>query len=433
MIIALDLSWMIDSNTSGGAFHYALRLTHALVKYSNETIVAIVNPDLTDLFSDLVPCSNFKLAKLSSADRLNDIVKREKIEVIHRPLQAFENVTLSAPMINSLHDLQQFHFPEFFNDSILSYRDNFYRGSAEFSERVIVSYQHVKDDVVKFYGIAPEKIDVCPVGMVEPQPVERDLYPLVKQKYNIPDRYLFYSAGTWRHKNHIGLIKALHSLRTQYGISIALICTGYQYSDYFPEIALTISEFQLDDAVRFLGYVPDADMPLLLTNATMVVIPTLYEAGSYPLLEAMAYGVPVICSNVTSLPNSIGDSRFVFDPNNIDEMARMIAAMLQSPKLMEENIRNSSIRSQEGRWDSAVKLFLASYERAKYDFMNNKKHIYVNQVVDSYETEIKQLKQQLAVEVEEHNNLRIQVSQIKAAALTNPLSSIKKLIKYFKL
>lgn len=387
MVIGLDLTWMSDTNGSGGAFHYALRLTHALVIHSDEFVVALVNPYLSDLFSELQIHHNFKVVTIHSPDDFNFIIRRENVEVIHRPVQEFDNVTLSVPMINSLHDLQQFHYPDFFEKSVLDYRETYYRGAAEFSERIIVSYQHVKEDIVKYYGIHPGKIDVCPVGLIEPKPINLEHASTVKQKYGLPDRYLFYPAAAWRHKNHLGLIKALSFMRDHYGVTIPLICTGYQCPDFFPEIERAVAELQMESSVRFLGYVPDGDLPVILTKATLVVIPTLYEAGSYPLFEAMAYRTPVICSNVTSLPETIGDSRFIFDPTKTESIADLVVSMLNSPQLINANIQNSSSKLKTGGWETAVKPFLISYKNAIESFNNRKSRVYIDKIINSYEAQ----------------------------------------------
>ena len=78
-----------------------------------------------------------------------------------------------------------------------------------------------------------------------------------------------------------------------------------------------ISELNLSEAVHFLGIVPEEDLISLYKNSSLVVIPTLYEAGSGPLYEAMRYQVPVICSNVTSLPDTVSNDEFLFDPNDM--------------------------------------------------------------------------------------------------------------------
>ncbi len=434
MIIGIDLTWLEVLNRSGGAFNYAVRLTNALVNYTDESVVAITNPQLMNFFTDLQGKTNFKLVRCDSELHFNGIIAEERIDIIHAPRQDYTNVTLSVPMVNSLHDLQQYHFPNFFSDDALAYRDKYYRGSSEFSERIIVSYQHVKDDVIKYYGISSDKIDVCPVGMVEAVIIKNEAFEDIKNKYKLPCRYLLYPAATWRHKNHIGLFKALKIVREQYGIDIVLVCTGYQYQDYFPLLEQAVKDLQLDDSVLFLGYLPDSEIHVLVANASLIVIPTLYEAGSYPLLEAMAYGAPVICSNVTSLPDSIGDHRFIFDPTNNEDMAYKIAIMLSSSQLIEDNKRNSIKRTNINRWDSIIRYYIASYERAIASFNNNRRKVLVDKCIATYEMQINQCRLQLVEATNEKNALEQQLQKINDSQNSLPLTSkfiqvVKKLLK----
>ena len=132
---------------------------------------------------------------------------------------------------------------------------------------------------------------------------------------------------------------------------IKLICTGNK-TDYFKTIENKAKILGLENSVKFLGIVSEEDLIGLYKNAELVVIPTLYEAGSGPLYEAMRYEVPVICARTTSLPETISDERFMFDPQNPEEIAGLIIKMLNDIELKNDNIRNSIKRMQElSRYD----------------------------------------------------------------------------------
>jgi glycosyltransferase involved in cell wall biosynthesis len=277
-------------------------------------------------------------------------------------------------MIITLHDLQHMHYPENFSRKEKEFRAVFYKKASEFSERVIVSYDHVKDDIVKYYKIVPDKIDVCPIGIDPPLKLNNFEFIQIKKKYGLPDNYLFYAANTWRHKNHVNLIRAMKIVQNKYGQNIHLICTGSKQTDYFFEIEKEIKKYELNEHIKFLGYIPEAEMMLVMKNAKLAVIPTYYEAGSFPLIEAMNYGVPVICSDVTSLPQQIGNSQYVFNPADIDEMAAKINLMLVDKGLQLRNIENSKKRISELRWDKKVNNFVDSYKNAiaQFDKKNNR-------------------------------------------------------------
>lgn len=414
MIIGFDVTWMDRENKNGGVFQYACRLISALVNHTGENVVAIIGPGGGGVFDGLKQRGNFKEVLKRNEAPLTGIVESEKIEVVHAPIQYFIDLTFSAPMIITLHDLQHMRYPEFFSRKEIEERNFLYRQSAEFSERVIVSYQHVKEDIREFYGVPEEKIDVCPIGLIPPAPTGGGEINAVRKKYGIPERYLFYSANTWPHKNHIGLIRAIKILHGKHGIKMPLVCTG-QKTDHFPRVEEAVKSLGLKDMVFFPGYIPENEVFLLLKNAALAVIPTIYEAGSFPLMEAMSNGVPVICSDVTSLPDTIGDRRFVFDPKDEAGMADKISSMLKDEKLVRENIENSKKRIKEGGWDRAVRKFLETYAIAIDEFRRGQ--------------DVSHMKAKMRI-YEQRTNTRIsELLESKSWKLTAPLRSAADFLK----
>ncbi|MBX9807176.1 MAG: glycosyltransferase, partial [Flavobacteriaceae bacterium] len=105
---------------------------------------------------------------------------------------------------------------------------------------------------------------------------------------------------------------------------IYLICTGHPTEFYTNNIKPFIEKQGLTDKIKFVGIVSDEELFELYHKCSAVVVPTLYEAGSFPLVESILMGIPVVCSNVTSLPETIGDGQFVFDPIDISDIADKI-------------------------------------------------------------------------------------------------------------
>jgi glycosyltransferase involved in cell wall biosynthesis len=289
-------------------------------------------------------------------------LKSLKVSLIHIPVQYSPVYCDSVPVITTMHDLQEFHFPENFSSVERIHRAINNDKSITHSSQIIVSFQHIKNDIVKFYGVDERRISVCP-----PQFTvnwffvkrETDWQELAKN-YGIQKKYLLYPAVTWKHKNHIKLIEALKIIRDE-GIEIELICTGNQTNHYM-NILEKMKELNLSRAVYFLGIVPEEDLISLYKNSSLVVIPTLYEAGSGPLYEAMKYEIPVICSNVTSLPDTIGNSEFLFDPNNVSDLAEKIKIGLQDGDFRKRNIENSINRMEHFKKIDYSKNFVDVYK-----------------------------------------------------------------------
>ena len=392
LTVGFVATWMDEQNNAGGgAFQYAKRLITALAEHTSIKLVAIVSENkIGGTFSHLADCESFKQIPLTDPDAILHLPEVEKIDVIHTPNALNKLYTARIPMIVTMHDLQHHHFPEFFRKDELAFRQTYFQKSARFSERIIVSYPHIKEDIVTFLQVPAEKIDVCPIGAdSHAADISADDIAAT-EPYELPERYLFYSANTWKHKNHLNLIRALDIVRHRYDHDIGLVCTGQIIADVYSEIEAEIDRCDFGRHVKFLGYIPERDMVAVLNNAELIVIPTLYEAGSLPLFEAMFYGVPVICSNVTSLPMLIGDERFVFDPLDVDQMAEKIHTMLVDERLRKENRENSQKQIDLYAWKKVVEKYIESYRRAIDDFAARKENESDRQTILDFELLINQ-------------------------------------------
>ena len=264
-----------------------------------------------------------------------------------------------------MHDVQEFHFPEFFSATERLHRSINNLKSVSESDHIIVSFDHIKNDLMKYYSINSEKISVCPPPFADnwfATKNETD-WKTLESKYSISKKYLLYPAATWPHKNHIFLIEALSKVRESFS-ELNLICTGNK-TDYINVIDKRITELDLKNCVHFLGIVPEEDLIGLYKNSSLVVIPTLYEAGSGPLYEAMRYQVPVICAKTTSLPETINNPKYVFNPNIIDDLVSIIKRMLSDENELIDNKLNSKNRMKE----LGGKNYYSSFEKVYKHFL----------------------------------------------------------------
>lgn len=275
------------------------------------------------------------------------IVKNSGIKLLHVPIQYSPIYKTSVPVITTMHDVQEFHFPEFFTASERLHRAINNLKSVSESDHVIVSFEHIKKDLIKYYPITEAKISVCPPPFADDwfATKKETEWKTLEEKYSIVKKYLLYPAATWKHKNHSALIEALAEINKN-KLDINLICTGNK-TDYYSTIEKMLKELKLESAVKFLGIVPEEDLIGLYKNAELVVIPTLYEAGSGPLYEAMKYKVPVICANTTSLPDTIDNENYIFDPRDVTQLSNLILKIFNDESEKELNIKNSERRMKE--------------------------------------------------------------------------------------
>ncbi|MDH6063306.1 glycosyltransferase family 4 protein [Umezakia ovalisporum] len=289
------------------------------------------------------------------------------IDLLHVPYQTPPIYDLPYPFIVTMHDVQELHFPEFFTPEQRAYRAENYWKSLKFASGVVVSFNHVKQDLIKYFHLLESKIYVCPlpykqIKLASPSKEEAEFY--TKKYSNLKD-FILYPAQTWQHKNHLSLIKVIELIKAQHQRSISLVCTGKKNSFFEETIEKHLINSPVSEQVHFMDIVPETELYWLYKNCALVVVPTLYEAGSFPLLEAMSLTVPVICSSVTSLPETIGDSRFIFDPLNIEQIGDLIMKMLSDKQLVKDNIKNSQSRIDELNEINTFAYILNAWEKTE--------------------------------------------------------------------
>ncbi len=394
----------VEPGCSGGVQQYSTRLINALLKYTSHDIYVFTNKRLADIdykgFGDYSNYHQIILPKKSKfyrkifynkiflktsltkvLDKIHNkeiflglfkilgdvrpIVYSYKVDVLHFPTPTIPFYGWKIPTIISFHDCQQKYFPNFFNKKVLEYREYHFKRSVKESSHILVSFDHIKDDVIKFYKANGDKITVTSCGLSLNQKSVSTFHssPDIFSKFKIPNDFLLYPAQTWKHKNHIFLLNVIARYKKNYNKKIFLVCTGKKNENY-KNIERKVYQEKLENNVIFTGFVPENELNLLYKKTSLVVIPTLYEAGSFPLLEAMYYERPVICSSVTSLPDTIKDKRFIFDPRNDKYLCDLIHQMLNNENLKIENIKNGKTQIQRFKWENIINNFIKSYEKS---------------------------------------------------------------------
>jgi glycosyltransferase involved in cell wall biosynthesis len=281
----------------------------------------------------------------------------------HVPYVVPPLLELRTPYIATIHDVQELLFPEYFSPAQRAIRAMHRWEVMDHASKIIVSYDHVKEDLIRYFPLVAEKVHVCPIAyqsisFQEPSSAAARIY---EEKYRSWKTFLLYPAQTWPHKNHNLLLQALQRIRRRWGMDLRLICTGHP-NDYQQVIIARAEELGVSDAVFFSGIVPEDELAWLYRHSALVTIPTEYEAGSFPLIEAVLLGVPVICSDVTSLPETIGDRRFTFSPDDVDALSDLIFLMLTDAVFRQENVTASARRAEHLRSIDSAAYIYATYQ-----------------------------------------------------------------------
>jgi glycosyltransferase involved in cell wall biosynthesis len=274
-------------------------------------------------------------------------------DVVHFPLQ--RGVRVRQPFIYQPHDLQHRHLPSFFSARQIASREVVYRSLCRRATAIAVGTSWVKADLVEEMKIDPEKIFVIPLAPVLAG--ERHV-PTDLARLGLPDRFIIYPAASWAHKNHRRLFEALALLRRR-GIEIPLVLTGPRSNAL--DLAAQASSAGVQDLIIDLGYRPQAEIEALTVGAVAMVVPTLFEAASFPVWEAFRLGTPVACSNVTSLPRQVGDCGILFDPHRAETIADAIWTLWEEPLRRKHLAELGRARVAEFSWHRAARQFLALY------------------------------------------------------------------------
>lgn len=238
------------------------------------------------------------------------------------------------PKVTTVHDLIPFKFPQTTTESIRNTHKKRLAWVMRESDKIIAVSQSTKEDLVSILKIPEEKIVVIPEGVEErycPQSV--DIQEIIKKRYHISEDYLFTLSTLEPRKNQAKLIKAFKLVRKEYP-NLQLIIGGRTGWGEIPEAV---------EGVSMPGYIPDADLPGLYSGCLAFVLPSIYEGFGLSPLQAMACGAPVAVSNISSLPEVVGEAGVLFDPESVESIAAgIIEAIKNRGELKEKSLSQAA-------------------------------------------------------------------------------------------
>jgi glycosyltransferase involved in cell wall biosynthesis len=227
---------------------------------------------------------------------------------------------------------------------------------------IIAISEQTRRDLMSAYGIPAGKITVI-YEAADPRFRVRsaEVIAASRARYRLPERYLLFVGTIEPRKNLNRLLSAFERLHAE-GLTDGLVIVGkrgWLYDDFFA--ALEHSPARA--AVLFPGYVPDEDLPAVYTGAQILVMPSMYEGFGLPLLEAMACGAPVACSNRSSLPEIAGDAALLFDPTDPDGIGDALRRILRDADLQSRLKEAGLHQAGQFSWSRAAQETLAIYRR----------------------------------------------------------------------
>ena len=301
---------------------------------------------------------NSDVFSISEQLELPILNSKGKFDLFHSPHFVFPIFNFKK-LVLTIHDLTPLLFPEYFSKIARLYMKWMIWLAKFKANKIIAVSENTKQDLINKFGIDKGKIAVVYNGVDVSYEIINNQTRLsqVKEKYETGQEYILYVGNVKPHKNISRLLKAFSMVNR----NSKLIIVGKRNKVY-DEVHKIIKEYQLKDKVVFTEFVPDEDLLLLYNAATVFVYPSLYEGFGLPPLEAMACGTPVITSNVSSLPEVVGDAAITIDPYDIDELVNEINNVISNPKLQQKLSRKGLNRAKKFTWRKAAEETLKVYE-----------------------------------------------------------------------
>jgi glycosyltransferase involved in cell wall biosynthesis len=362
--IAIDARKLHDF----GIGTYVRNLVREFARHpGDETFVLICRPDDVAFVQSLGPrfeawpdkSGNYTLREQLTVPL---DLQRARVHLFHAPHYVVSPLT-ACPVVVTIHDCIHLRFPQYLPSRMAHlYARTFMAIGASRARRIITVSQASKDDIQHYLGTPADKIEVIHNGIDERffTPPDEDAISRVRQRFLLNAPFILYAGNIKPHKNVDRLIDAFAQLRRDGHQDLKLLIIGDELSKY-PGLRRLVHRHHLHAHVRFFGFVPDTTLAALYRLASIFVFPSLYEGFGFPPLEAMASGTPVITSNVSSLPEVVGDAAVLVDPQDSSAIAGAMGRVLGDTTLRRDLIARGYARARTFSWTDAAARTRAVY------------------------------------------------------------------------
>jgi glycosyltransferase involved in cell wall biosynthesis len=388
--IAVDLTPVLPGGENGGAKIFVLELLNRLADMapqtqfvlltqaaSHEELAALDRPNMRRLMvigpvvtitsrqrimglasrilrhfpgrlRNLIRRYGYKLMARLKRKSSSSLLRGMDVDLLFCPFTAPTYFEPGIPAVSTIYDLQYKTYPEFFAAEDVAQRERTFIEACRRATALSAISDYSRDSAIAYGNLDPERIRTIHLRMAQRiTPVSGHDDGLLTRLGLCPERYLIYPANFWKHKNHEMLITAFGiACHGQLPADFKLVCTGAPGArqEWLINAARAMN---MGDRVLFPGYLPNAELAALMANCTGVVFPSLYEGFGLPVIEAMAAGVPVACSNMTSLPEVAADAAILFDPRVPTQIAQAMISLAVNEALRAQLIQAGLQRAAE--------------------------------------------------------------------------------------
>lgn len=383
MKIGIDIRSLMEPKYSGVS-EYAFNLLNAIFDMDKKNEYSLFYNNFSNsyqkgkFFQENRALDNVKYSRFKIPNRLFNaglaVFNYPKIDrmlgdvdVFFSPNFLFFAFSKRCKTILTVHDLSFERCPEFYTlRGKLWHKIINTKKLCKRADCIIAVSENTKNDLMELYKIEESKIKVIYSGLGRGFKNSCDPITLarVREKYQIPQIFILHLGNIETRKNIIGIIKAFERLHFQYKINdYSLIFAGAASYGYGGKKIFEIAKrSKLREKIKFLGYVENGDKAALYQMAKIFIYPSFYEGFGFPPLEAMACGAPTITSNVSSLPEIVGDAAVMVDPYNIEDMSKAMAQILSDADLRNFLIKQGEKRANNFNWEKCARETLQIIE-----------------------------------------------------------------------
>ena len=259
-------------------------------------------------------------------------LQRDKIDIYHGLSGELPSSNISIPKVVTMHDVIFLRYPEYYKPIDRWIYEKKFKAACKSADKIIAISQQTADDLILFLGADHSKIEIIYQGCDKqfyntPSEADRDR---VKEKYNLPDKFILNVGTIEKRKNLANIIKALKKVPED----VSLVALG-RATPYITEVEAAIKENNLQNRVQIVSGADFEDFPAIYSQAKALTYISVFEGFGIPVLEGLNAKIPVITSNISSMPEAGGDAAIYVDPLKVEEISEAINMVLSSPTLVE--------------------------------------------------------------------------------------------------
>lgn len=304
----------------------------------------------------------YKIASDGLFQKISDCMDAES-DVVYTPTPVLRCFNSRRTTVLTMHDIQHVHYPEFFSWPTRLSRRVTYGLSARHANYLQANSHYTREDLLNYFRwLSPEQVEVIPSGVL----VEKFAAPAAADALArlgaLPDRFLFFPAQLWPHKNHLTVLLALKQIESKHRLKLPLVLTGEKFAAA-PRVIKFIGGQNMG-YVRHLGKVSSQEMVALYQKAAFMITATLHESSSLPVLEAAAAGTPIIASRIPPI-QELGQvlQLNLFDPLDVDGLARLILALWNDGKTASAQAAHNRRHIGLYSWENTARNYMRLFER----------------------------------------------------------------------